>query len=105
MLFGYTIAKTQLDYALLEAFLAFLGDGQQGGRHRVGGGSGGATFIDANITNGCELYGMNRMYAVHQSTHRRKIEMCEIGRKHMEQIEASQFDNIGSLYWQKNVLN
>ena len=72
MLFGYTIAKTQLDYALLEAFLAFLGDGQQGGRHRVGGGSGGATLIDANITNGCELYGMNRMYAVHAPLTQRK---------------------------------
>ena len=73
MLFGYTIAKTQLDYALLEAFLAFLGDGQQGGRHRVGGGSGGATFIDANITNGCELYGMNRMYEVHAPSKNRNV--------------------------------
>ena len=41
MLFGYTVAETQLDYALLEAFLALLGDGQQGGRDRVGGGGGG----------------------------------------------------------------
>ena len=35
----------------------------------------------------------------------RKIETCEIGRKHMERIETSQFDNIGHLYWQKYVLN
>ena len=67
-----------------------------------------ATFIDTNITNGCELYGMNRMYAVHAPLTQRKrveIETCEIGRKHMEQIETSQFNHIGSFSWQKYVLN
>ena len=92
MLFGYTVAKTQLDYALLEA-----------------GGSGGATFIDANITNGCELYGMNRMYAVHAPLTQRKgvekLKRVKSDEKHMERIETSQFDNIGPLYWQKYVLN
>ena len=31
-----------------------------------------ATFVDTNITNGCELYGMNRMYAVHAPLTQRK---------------------------------